>query len=128
MIGKSLVGAGTGNFRNPSWAALLMIDCRRSTVNTNNKRERGSPCLTPLLQWKVLPGTLLRRTADVPELRMELLQSIHFCPKPLYFMTSSIVLCSILSKAFSKSNLSITISLNGGRGENIQRTRQCNLE
>jgi hypothetical protein len=86
------------------------MDWRRSAANTNKRGEKGSPCLTPLLQWKVLPGTPLRRTEEVPEPRMSLIQLTHLEPKPLLYKISIIAWCSSLSKAFSKSNLRMTIS------------------
>jgi hypothetical protein len=33
----------------------------------NKRGDRGSPCLTPLLQWKTLPSTQLSKTDGVPE-------------------------------------------------------------
>lgn len=57
------------------------MDWSKSAAKTKSRGERGSPCLTPLLQWKVLPGTPFNRTADVPELRMESIQDLHFYAK-----------------------------------------------
>jgi len=87
-----------------------MMDWSKSAAKTKSRGERGSPCLTPLLQWKVLPGTPFNRTVDVPELRMELIPDHHFMSKPLCAITSKITLCSILSKAFSKSSFRTIIS------------------
>jgi hypothetical protein len=39
----------------------------RSIANTNNNGERGTPCLTPLLQCKVFHGTPFRRMESVPD-------------------------------------------------------------
>jgi hypothetical protein len=66
--------------------------------------DKGSPSLTPLLHLKDIPGTTLSNTEDVPESRSFLIQEQNLGPKPLSLK------CSILSKAFSKSNLRRTIS------------------
>ena len=110
MTGKSELGDGIGSLRKPCWAALLRMDCSRSAARTKSKGERGSPCLTPLLQWKVFPGILFNNTAEVPDLRIDSIHDLHFNPKPLWAKTSKITLCSILSNAFSKSNFRTTIS------------------
>jgi len=58
-------------------------------ISCNDKEkwgERGSPCLTPLLQWIVLPGTPLKRTEDVPEEKMSFIHFIQLGPKPLCSM------------------------------------------
>jgi hypothetical protein len=90
--------SGICKFRKPISLALLRTDCKRSAARTNRSGERGSPCLTPFLQWIVLPGTPLRRTLEVPEEKILLTQDIHKSPNP-FALT-----CSILSKAFSKSS------------------------
>ena len=78
MIGKSSVYPnGIGGFRRPWLVALLITDCNKSAARTNSKGERGSPYLTPLLQWKTLPDTPLRRTEEVPELRIAFTQLIR---------------------------------------------------
>ena len=65
--------------------ASLIMDCRRSAASTKSSGDRGSPCLSPLLQWNTLPGTPFSRTDDVPELMMSLIQEIHFISKPFSF-------------------------------------------
>ena len=90
--------------------ALLMIDCKRSAASTNKSGDRGSPCLTPLLQRKTSPHTPFKITDEDPELRMALIQEIHLLPKPLASMILRIASCSILSKAFSKSSFRMTSS------------------
>jgi hypothetical protein len=44
---------GMGSLRRPWSLALLITVCKRSAARTKRSGERGSPCLTPLLQWKV---------------------------------------------------------------------------
>jgi hypothetical protein len=110
MIGESNVGARIGSLKWPSCVALLMMDWSKSAAKTKSRGEGGSPCLTPLLQWNVLPGTPFNRTTDVPELRMESIQDLHYMPKPLCAIISKITLCSTLSKAFSKSSFRTIIS------------------
>ena len=48
--------------------ALFIIDRRKSVAKTKSG-ERGSPCLTLLLQWKVLPRTPFNSTEEVPEFK-----------------------------------------------------------
>jgi hypothetical protein len=67
--------------------------------------------LTPLLQWKILLGTPLRRMEEEAESRIILVQLIHLAGKPNFFMMARMVPCSMVSKAFSKSSFRITISL-----------------
>jgi hypothetical protein len=84
---------------------------RRSAAITKSRGDSGSPCLTPLLQWKSFPGKPLSRIEDVPELKIWEIQVHHLSRKPLACKTFSMDLCSTMSKAFSKSNLRMTISL-----------------
>lgn len=85
--------------------------CKRSAARTNNKGERASPCLTPLLQWKSLPRTPFNRTAEVQVERVFLIHKHHLLGKPLASKICTIAECSTISKAFSKSSLRIMISL-----------------
>ena len=96
-----------GRFRRFESFALFRIDCSRSATSTKRRGERGSPCLAPLLQWTVLPGTPFRSTEEVPEERISLIHYIHLAPKPFAVKIWMIASCSTLSNAFSKSNLSI---------------------
>jgi hypothetical protein len=47
----------------------------------------GCPCLTPLLQWKTLPGVPFNKTEEVPEERMPFSHFIHLFGKPLCSIT-----------------------------------------
>jgi hypothetical protein len=78
---------------------------------TNNKGDSGSPCLTPLLHLKNLPGTPFRSTADEPDDKIQWIQDIHLSGKLKCCNISRIVECSTVSNAFSKSNLRIIASL-----------------
>jgi hypothetical protein len=74
MIRKSLVySKGMGRLSIFKSLTLFNKVCRKSAAKTKSKGDRGSPYPTPLLQWKILPGTLLRRIVDVPELKMDLI-------------------------------------------------------
>jgi len=67
-IGKSLLlFNGIGSFKRLISFILLTRDCKRSTAKTKSKRETGSPCMTPLLQWIVFPGTPFNKTTRVLE-------------------------------------------------------------
>lgn len=103
---ESLIGC----FKTPFCQALLTTVWSRSAASTNRRGESGSPCLTPLLQIKVLPGIPLRRTEEVPDSRRLLIQLIHFWENPLCCRVSKMNWCPILSKAFSKSSFKMTIS------------------
>jgi len=81
-----------------------MILCRWSIARTKGRGDRGSPCLTPLLDSKSLPGKPFRRTDDVPEERMSFIQWFHFPRKPLATKISKMASCSTVSKALAKSN------------------------
>lgn len=78
---------------------------------TKRSGERGSACLTPLLQWNSFPKTSLRRIEDVPESRILLTQSHHMSLKTRHCIILRLVLCSIVSNAFPKSNFKMIISL-----------------
>jgi hypothetical protein len=68
MIGKSVEEVkAMGKFNRPKFFALFRIDWSKSAARTKRRGERGSPCLTPLLQWIVLSGTPLSMTFEVPE-------------------------------------------------------------
>ena len=66
-----------GSSKRPSWNPLLMMHCRRSAARTNNRGDKGSPCLTSRLQWKWLPGTPFNRIEEDLEARTLWVQSIH---------------------------------------------------
>uniref|UniRef100_A0A0A9FMK5 Uncharacterized protein n=1 Tax=Arundo donax TaxID=35708 RepID=A0A0A9FMK5_ARUDO len=51
---------------------------------TKSRSERGSPCLTPLLQLKDFPSTPLCRMEEVLVCRMALIHWIHFCGNPFF--------------------------------------------
>ena len=108
MIGKSDEELrGIGRFKIPLFLALFKMDWRRSAARTKRWDERGSPCLTPLLQCTVFPGIPLRRTLQVLEERIVLIQDSQVMPKPLASSNLKMELSSILSKAFSKSSFSM---------------------
>jgi hypothetical protein len=58
-----------------------------------------------------LPGTPFKSTAEDAKVRISLVQLIHFFRKPRAWSMDRIVVCSIVSNAFSKSNLRTTNSL-----------------
>ena len=90
---------------NPLFIAEFTKVYRKSAASTKSRGERGSPCLTPLLQWIVLPGTPFRRILVVPDEKMLGIQEIQVWPKPLCLRMSRMNSCSSLSKVFSKSSL-----------------------
>src|SRR3954470_8103730 len=104
-MGKSGSCEGKCNCNLPLARRSFTVDCNRSAARTNNRGERGSPCLTPLLHLNCFLGTPLRRTEEDPEDRNLATQFLHLKLKPLYFRISKIASCSIESKAFSKSIL-----------------------
>ena len=106
QVGDSLPFCGPSK-KNLAW---FMVVWSRSAASTKRRGERGSPCLTPRLQWNVLPGTLFRSTTEVPLEKMLLIQCSHFSPKPMCSIICNIAWCSTLSEAFSKSNLRMIIS------------------
>jgi hypothetical protein len=53
--------------RSPSLKALLIADWSKSAAKTKIRGDKGSPCLTPILQKNYLLGTPFRRTADLPK-------------------------------------------------------------
>ena len=111
IIGKSLSAErGIGSPNIPCSFAALRRDWRVSTDRTKSRGESESPCLTPLRQWKNFPGTPFNKTAKVPEPKMSFMCS-HFCGNPLNSITLIMNSCSILSKAFSKSNFKMIRSL-----------------
>jgi hypothetical protein len=80
-------------------------------VSCQYKEERGSPCLTPLLQFMFFPGTPLRSTEVVAEERIYCTHLVHFALNPSCCIIWIMVVSSIVSKALVKSILRITISL-----------------
>lgn len=110
-IKKSLEWCNSsGRFSKPWSFALLMIDCKRFVANTNKCGDKGSPCLTALLQWNNFARLPFRRTKEVPVLTLSFIQAIHLAPEPLFSIMFSIAQCSIMSRSFSKSNVRITNS------------------
>lgn len=99
-----------GSRRRTRSFALLIIVCRKSATRTKSSDDKGSPCLTHLLQWKRLPRTPFNNTPNVPELIIILIHFNHLGLNPLCHSMSMITSCSILSNAFSKSSFKITIS------------------
>lgn len=81
------------------------MDYRKSAARTNNRGDRGSPYLTPLLQLKAFLGIPLSKTIEVAEEKIFSIHEIHFCPKPLALKIVSIAWCSILSNAFYYSGV-----------------------
>ena len=111
IVGNSSPGQGIGLLNKPREVGLFIIAWSRSAAKTNNNRERGSPYRTLLLQQFFFLGTPFSSTADVPEEKISLIQWIQVSGKPICCITDNIVLCSTVSKAFSKSSFRITISL-----------------
>jgi hypothetical protein len=62
----------------------FMMLCRRNAAKTKTIGERGSPCLTSLLQWNTFPGIPFNSIEDVLELITIFINCSHFGPKPLY--------------------------------------------
>lgn len=99
-----------------------------SAAMTNNEGDKGFLCLTPLLQCKFCPETPLRRIQEITEVIILLSQSHQVAEKPILSIVPYIVLCSIVSKAFSKSSFRITISFFiAGIRECAQRPKQGRL-
>lgn len=72
-------------FIQPLNLAFLIMLYSPSIAIKNRKGDRGSPCLSPLHDWKTPAGEPLNRTK---ELMVEIHRSIHFnnfCPKPIHF-------------------------------------------
>jgi hypothetical protein len=111
MTRKTLVwGRFRGWQRFPLSTASFRISCNNSTASTNRRGDKGSPYLTPLLHRNVLPGTPFSSMDNWAELRISFVQVTHLVGK-FSFCRVMMVGCSIVSKAFSKSNLRMTISL-----------------
>lgn len=89
----------------PLSLAWLRIDWSISAARTKRRGERGTPCLTPLLQWTIFPGNPLRRTEEFLEFKTDLIHSIHLFPNPYLDMICKSASCSILLNVFSKSSL-----------------------
>jgi hypothetical protein len=49
---------------------LVQKSFQKFCCHDKSKGDKGSPCLTPLVQWQVFPGTPLSRTNEVRELKM----------------------------------------------------------
>ena len=74
-------------FLKPGVTPLLLAEfkrlCNILAASTNKKGDRGSPCLTPLRQCKVFPGTPFSRIDEVPVVKIKFIHCIHLEPKPL---------------------------------------------
>ena len=110
-MGKSVEGCGRGSCRCPCWQASLITYCRSSAASTKSKGDKGSPCLTPLLQWNCFPGTPLSRMEEKPEEKITLIQFNHKSGKPSWAIMLNMVECSTVSKALAKSNFRMIICL-----------------
>lgn len=109
-IGKSIPGIGRGACRRPKWNALLIICCKSSAAITNNKGERGSPCLTPLLHLNSFLETPFKSTEEDAVVNNILIHLSHLCGNPRLSIIKRIEECSTVSKALAKSSLRIKIS------------------
>ena len=111
IIGKSLEAEhGIGRLKIPWEWALFTIYWSNSAAMTNRRGDKGSPCLTPLLHWNSFPGVPFKRIAEVPVSKILLTQLHQVDVKPRWCSMHKMVLCSIVSKAFSKSSLRMIIS------------------
>jgi hypothetical protein len=110
-IGKSSIGWAIGAWMMFGEAAWLIRTCNSSAASTKTRGDKGSPCLTPLLQLKNFPETPWRWTVVEAELRILVTQWIQLAGRPRLDMTWMIAWCSTKSKAFSKSSFKIMISL-----------------
>ncbi|WVZ51779.1 hypothetical protein U9M48_002890 [Paspalum notatum var. saurae] len=79
---------------SPRAGALFGTCCKRSAAVTNNRGDKGSPCLTPLLR--------MEDTAVDEDISSG---------KPVALIIEIIQECSTVSNAFAKSSLRIIISL-----------------
>jgi hypothetical protein len=61
----------------------LSVDDILKEISSNGKEERGSPCLTPLVQLKSFPAMPLRRTEEVAVDSSSSIHLSHFGGKPL---------------------------------------------
>ena len=91
--------------------SLLTMLWSKSATSTKRRGERGSPCLTHLLQWTSFHGIPLRRIDEVPDDRMSCIQWHHCSGKPFASRISIMAECPIIWNAFSKYNLRRMISL-----------------
>lgn len=108
VISTKIISQGVDNV--PLLQAWLIMDCKTSAAKTKRRGDKGSPCLTPLLHLKGIPGTPFKRTAEEPEHKIALIQEIHLAENPLYCSMDKMTWYSTLSKAFSKSSFRRTIS------------------
>jgi hypothetical protein len=86
------------------------MHCNRSAVSTKRRGNIGSPYLTPLLHCRFFPGTPLSRIEVDAEFKIDEVQLSHCLLEPNCFIMLRIELCSMVLKAFVKSNLIKTIS------------------
>lgn len=87
------------------------FDLPRGTIRLAEPAAHGSPCRTPLLHLNSFPTVPFMRTEEVAEDRRSCAHWIHFSGNPLALNICSTTTCSIRSKAFSKSNFRMMISL-----------------
>jgi hypothetical protein len=90
---------------------VLSVNDTMKQVSSNCKKEGRAPCLTPLLQIISFPAVQLRNTEEVVVVNRSLIHFNHLGGKPLACSIARTVECSMRSKAFSKYNLRIIISL-----------------
>lgn len=103
MIGKFPLGsASMGKDRRPCVWALFIMHCNRFDAITKRSGERGSPCLTPLLHSKYVPGVPFSRIEDVHVSNILLTHWVHFSLNPKCCNISRMHICSIVSKSFFK--------------------------
>jgi len=60
-----------GSESNPCSFAELRSDYKKFAAKTKRRRDKRSPCLTPLLQWKTFPRTPFKSTDEVPKLKIK---------------------------------------------------------
>jgi hypothetical protein len=87
-----------------------MIHYSNSAAIINKRGGIGSPCLTPLLQLMLFPGTPFRRTEVVADSKMLVVHLIQLSSNPNLCIIVRMVECSIVSKVFVKSNFRMIIS------------------
>ena len=104
MTGKSIwFCLGKGKWSRPCLKASLMVACKRSAARTKMRGESGSPCLTPNLHLKLLPGTRFSSKANVLELKIWEIQPDYLRPNP--FCLRLVKPCHDLVKGSFKVNL-----------------------
>lgn len=86
---------------------FIQNDCNKINSQDKKRGESGSPCLTPLLHKNCLPGTLLSKREEKPEVKTMSIHMSNLGPNPLAAKISLMVWCPIKSKAFSKCSFKI---------------------